>query len=192
RGGRRNSAPLCLAFRLGFVQSHGGPNEGLQRLLVYLLALVQVDGAPRVALETGVEEARGILQRRSLGKGHLHDALVSLARADDSVVVPHRDSSPLPLLDHIRVGHPDQGAEPAERLAAPVAELLDPRVDQLRRSLALLRRAFLHVFCSSLVPRLQVGVIAIAPTLVGPIAMRQCVAHYATWQHMEARTCTDR
>ena len=49
----------------GLVQGHGGANESLQRFLVYLLALVEVDGAPCVPLKTGVEEARrieGLLQ----------------------------------------------------------------------------------------------------------------------------------
>src|SRR4051812_1710008 len=63
----------------GLVQGHGGADESLQRLIVDLLALVEVDGAPRVSLETGVEEARRVLERRPLGEGHLHDVLVRLA-----------------------------------------------------------------------------------------------------------------
>src|SRR5439155_12269381 len=47
------------------------------------------------------------------------------------VVLPHRDASPLPLLDDVGIGCPDQAAKPAEQLSPPVAELLDPRVDQL-------------------------------------------------------------
>jgi len=39
------------------VQCHGGANERLQRLLVNLVALMEVDGTPGVAFETGVEEA---------------------------------------------------------------------------------------------------------------------------------------
>ena len=96
---------------------------------------------PRVPLETGVEEAGRILQRRTLGEGHLHDLLVGLARADDAVVLPRRDAAPLPLLDDVGIGLLDHLAEPAEHLAPPVVELLDPRVDLLRRRLALLRRA---------------------------------------------------
>ncbi len=133
---------VLLGF--GLVQGHGGTNERLQRLLVDLLALVEVDGTPGVPLEAGVEEARRVLQRRPLGEGHLHDALVGLAGADHPVVVPRRDAAPLPLLDDFGIGLLDQGAEPAEHLAPPVAELLDPRVDQLRRRLALLRPAGRH------------------------------------------------
>src|SRR5262249_50032213 len=94
----RGSGFPSLAFGSGLVQGHGGANESLQCLLVYLLALVKVDGAPCVPLKTGVEKARRILQRRSFGEGHLHHALVSLAGADQSVVRPHRNPSPLPLL----------------------------------------------------------------------------------------------
>src|SRR5262245_46616999 len=126
------------------VQGHGGANESLQRLLLYLLALVEVDCAPRVPLEAGVEESRGVLQGRPLGEGHLHDALVGLARADDSVVRPHRNASPLPFLDHFGIGFLDQGTEAAEHFAPPVAKLLDSRVDQPRRRRVFRRPALLH------------------------------------------------
>ena len=46
-------------------------------------------------------------------------------------MLPDRNASPLPLLDDVGIGFLDQGAEPAEHLAPPVAQLLDPRVDQL-------------------------------------------------------------
>src|SRR3954468_16927796 len=120
------------------VERDGGADEVLQRVLVDLLALVEVDGPPGVAVEAGVEEARRILQRRPLGEGHLHDVLVRLAGADDPVVLPHRDPAPLPLLDDVGIGGLDRGAEPAQRLAPPVAQLLDPRVDELGRRLAFL------------------------------------------------------
>src|SRR6185503_13355538 len=97
-------------------------DERFQGLLVNLVALAEVDGTSRVSLETRVEQARGILQGRPFGEGHLHDALVGLARADDSVVVPRRDPAPLPLLDDFGIGFLYQGSEPAERLAPPVAE----------------------------------------------------------------------
>src|SRR4029077_18302581 len=103
--------------------------EGFQRRCVYLVALMEIDGAPRVSGEARVEELRRILQRRPFGEGHLYDALVRLAGADNAAVRPHRDI-PLPLLDDPGVGLLDQGAQPAEHLAAPVAQLLDSRVDQ--------------------------------------------------------------
>src|SRR5947207_6459001 len=86
------------------VQGHGGANESPQRLLVYFLALVEVDGTPGVALKARVEEARRILELRPFGESHLHDALVGLARADHSVVRPHRNPSPLPLLYDLGIG----------------------------------------------------------------------------------------
>ena len=93
---------LALSGRL--VQGHGGANESLQRLLVYLRAVVEVDGTPCVPVKTGVEEARRILQSRPFGEGQLHDVLVSLAGADNAVVLPHRNPSPLPFLDDFGIG----------------------------------------------------------------------------------------
>jgi hypothetical protein len=45
------------AVGAGRVQRHGRANKSLQCLLVNLLALVEVDGTPGVAIEAGVEEA---------------------------------------------------------------------------------------------------------------------------------------
>jgi hypothetical protein len=119
------------------VQLHGGLDESLQGLLVYLVALVEVDGTPRIALEARVEEARGVLQGGALGEGHLHVVLVRFTGADHPVVIPDRDSSPLPFLDHFGVGLLDQGADSGEHLTAPVAQLFDPRVDEPRRRVTL-------------------------------------------------------
>ena len=124
---------------LGRVQCHGGANERLQRLLVDRVALMEIDGAARVAFEAGVEEAGRILQRSTLGEGHLHGGPVRLAGADHSVVVPHRHSTPLPFLDHVAVGPPDQCPDPGERFAPPIAEFLDPRIDQSGRGVACAR-----------------------------------------------------
>jgi hypothetical protein len=41
----------------GRVQRHGRANKSLQCLVIDLLALVEVDGTPGVAIEAGVEEA---------------------------------------------------------------------------------------------------------------------------------------
>src|ERR1700716_396586 len=114
------------------VQCHGGANERLQRLFINLVALMEIDGTPGVAFEAGVEEARRVLQRGALGEGHLHDILVRLTGADNSGVRPHRNPSPLPLLDHFGVGLLDENADPSERLAPPITQLLDSRIDQPR------------------------------------------------------------
>src|ERR1700681_2416616 len=114
------------------VVCHGGANERLQRLFINLVALMDIDGAPGVAFEAGVEEACRVLQRGALGEGHLHDILVRLAGADDSGVRPHRNPSPLPLLDHFGVGLLDEDSDPSERLAPPTTEFLDSRIYQPR------------------------------------------------------------
>src|SRR3954453_1061923 len=109
------------------IQRYGRANERLQRLLLDLVALVDIDGAPHVAFEAGVEEPRRVLERRALGEGQLHDSLVGLAGADDAVVLPHRNPSPLPLLDHIGAGLLDDLSDASQRLAPPVTQLFDPR-----------------------------------------------------------------
>ena len=58
-----------------------------------LLALVEVDRTPRIALEAGVEEVRGILQRGALGEGQLRDHLVGLAVQ----MIPPGDHTGTPL-----------------------------------------------------------------------------------------------
>src|SRR5262245_9596781 len=129
---------------LVLVQGHGGPDERLQRRLGDLVIFVEVDGPPCISLEAGVEETRRILQRRPFGEGHLHDALVGLARADDAVVRPHRPPSPFPLLGDVGVCFLYERAETAEHLAPPVTQLLYPRIDQLRGRFALRRPLVLH------------------------------------------------
>src|SRR5262245_27491081 len=81
---------LSLAGAHRGVQCHRLANERLQRLFVDLVAFKDVDGAPRTALEASVEKPRRILERRSLGEGHLDLILVDLARADNSITRPHR------------------------------------------------------------------------------------------------------
>src|SRR5262245_36383835 len=114
------------------VQCHGGANEVLEGLCINLVALTDVDGTPGIAFEAGVEEAFRVLQRGAFGEGHLHHALIGLPRANDSGVRPHRNPSPLPLLDHFGVSLLDEDADPGERLASPVQQLLNSRIYQLR------------------------------------------------------------
>src|SRR5437879_2618535 len=106
---------------------------------------MEIDGAPGVDVKAGVEESRRVLERGALEESQLHDALVRLAGADQSIVRPNRNASPLPLLDHFRVGLFDESADMGERLAPPVAQFLDPRVNQPRRGFALGRRALFHI-----------------------------------------------
>src|SRR6478736_3752548 len=101
----------------GLVVGRGGAHELLQCRLVDRLAFMDVDGTSRVALQTGVEQALRIRERRATGESHLDDTVVALAGADDAVVRPDRDAAPLHFLDGLRVGILDESPDPAERLA---------------------------------------------------------------------------
>src|SRR5262245_35048495 len=115
---------------------------------------MQIDGTPGVAFEAGVEKARRVFERGAFGEGHFHDTLVRLAGAYDSGVRPHRNPPPLPLLDHFWVGLPDEISDLSERLASPITQPLDSRIDQprgrvycfscLRAALPLLHSLSLH------------------------------------------------
>src|SRR5947207_11365760 len=107
-------------------------NERLEGGLVNFFSFVDVDRAACVSVETRVEETGRILQRRALEERQLHDVLVGLACAYQSVVGPDRDAPALPCFDNSGVGLLDQGADPGKCLAAPVAQPLDLRVYQAR------------------------------------------------------------
>jgi hypothetical protein len=47
-------------------EGNGGANENVEGLLVDLLAFVRIDGAPGVAFQARVEEARRVFQRRHI------------------------------------------------------------------------------------------------------------------------------
>src|SRR5437016_14171817 len=110
---------------------------------------MEIDGATGVAFKAGVQQSLRVRDRSALEESQLHDALVRLAGADLSTVRPNRNASPLPLLDHLRVGLFDESADMGERLAPPVVQFLDPRVDQPRRGFALGRCALFHIVCTS-------------------------------------------
>src|SRR6185503_4706883 len=133
-------------FRLaGTVEGDRFANERLEGRLVNFFSFVDVDRAAYVSVETRVEEAGRILQRRALGKGELHDLLVGFAGADDAVVRPRRSAHPLPLLDDVRVCFLDELAHSAEGFPAPVPEFGDSLRDELRCRLALARARLFHV-----------------------------------------------
>ena len=73
------------------VQCHGGAISAPSTPFRRSCRPVDIDGAPGVAFEAGVEQARRVLQRGALGEGQLHDVLVGLAGADDPVVLPDRN-----------------------------------------------------------------------------------------------------
>src|SRR5437764_4998614 len=143
----------CLSA--GCIEGDRRTNDGLERARVDLLPLMDVDCAPCVALEARVEELGRVLQRRPFGERELHDGLVCLAGADDSVVRPCgnarvRRLHPLHFLDDVRVCLLDELAHPAQGLPAPVPELGDPVVNPLRCRLALVGIRLLHVLLPTL------------------------------------------
>ena len=105
-------------------------DERLERAGIDLRAFGNVDRAPHVAVQAGIEEPLRIRKARPLREGQLHDLLVGLARAHDPVVRPHGRPHPLPLLDHLRIGFKDQRPHPRERRPAPIAKLGNPLIDQ--------------------------------------------------------------
>src|SRR2546430_2295244 len=147
--------PLGLRFLRRFrlartVEGDRLANERLEGGLVNFFSFVDVDRAACVSVETGVEEAGRILQRRALGEGKLHDILVGFASANDAVVRPNRSAHPLPLLDDVRVCFLDELAHSAEGFPAPVPEFGDSFRDELRCRLALARVRLFHVLISPL------------------------------------------
>src|SRR5262245_1166011 len=137
RRGPATQLPGALAargpgFRLALareIERSCSADELLQGLLIDLLVFADVDRAPDIPLEAGVEEARRVLQRSSPGERQLHDTLVGLPRTHDAAVRPDGDP-PLPLLDDLRIGLVDELAHFREHHPAPVPELQDPLVDQ--------------------------------------------------------------
>src|SRR6184192_2367020 len=100
-------------------------NECLQGGRVDGVALVEVDGTNRLAVQTRVEEAFRILQLGPFWKRQPHSVLEGLAYADDAVVGPDGDPLraggllPLHLFDYARVGAPDQSPHLAQPLTPP-------------------------------------------------------------------------
>src|SRR5262245_54815465 len=128
----REGRDFGLASASGGVQSNCVADESLEGGAVNFVAFVHIDGTPGVAFKAGVEELRRIPQLSTVEECQLDNVLVCLAGADQPVVRPHRNAPPLPLFGNLGVGLFDQGADPRECLAAPVAQLLDLRVYQPR------------------------------------------------------------
>src|SRR5580692_9718497 len=132
--GFRLGLRLALSFE---IDRYGGADEVLQGRPIDLFAFVDVDGAPDISVEAGVEQTGRVLQRGTLGKCEFDDALVGFPGADDAVVGKDRSSrrcwlDPLPLFDDLGIGLMDDGAHFGEHLPAPVSKFLDPPVDECR------------------------------------------------------------
>src|SRR5438874_10963348 len=134
------------------IGGHRGPDQFLEGGLVELLACANVDGSARVPLETGVEQLPGVLEGGASEEGELHDLLVRLPRTDAAVMGPDRSPHPFPFLLDLGVRVVDDLANPGERLAPPVPQLLDPLCDVLRSGRAV-RGTFRRHDLSAMVPR---------------------------------------
>src|SRR5438067_112162 len=90
-GGRVSWLGLRFLRRLllaGAVERDRLADQRLEGGRVDFFALVNVDRAAGVSLETGVEEPGRVFQRRAFGEGELDGLLVGFAGADDAVVRP--------------------------------------------------------------------------------------------------------
>ena len=90
------------------IEGNRPANKRLEGGLVNLFSFVDVNRPAHLPVEARVEETGRVGERRALGEGEFHDALVGLAGAEDAVVRPHRRAHPLPFLDDIRVGLLDE------------------------------------------------------------------------------------
>src|SRR5581483_1152182 len=125
--GLRLGLGLVLALK---IERHGSADKILQGRLIDLVAFVDIDGAPDIPLEAGVEQTRRVLQYSSLGKGHFDHALVCLSRAHDAATGKDGNSrrrrlNPFPLFDDLRICGVYDFTHPGERLPAPVRQVLD-------------------------------------------------------------------
>ena len=93
----------------------------LEGRFIDLVALMQIDCAPRVALQAGIEDALWVFDGSALQESELYESLVGLACADDPAVRPDWNSPPLPFFRYLRVCLFDELADVGKRLATPVA-----------------------------------------------------------------------
>ena len=82
---------------------------------------MQIDCAPCVPIEAGIEDARWVYDRSALLESEFYVSLVGLACTDDSTVGPDWNSSPLPFFRYLGVCLLDQLTDVRQRLATPVA-----------------------------------------------------------------------
>src|SRR3989454_5348117 len=114
-------------------------DECLQRGRVDGIALMEIDGTYRLAVQTRVEQPLRIPQLGTLWKRQPHRVLEGLADADDAVVGPdgHPFGAggllPLHLFDCARVGAPDESPQLAQPLTPPAGHPADDVIYLLGR-----------------------------------------------------------
>jgi hypothetical protein len=109
------------------------PDEHRQRDSIHRLAVMDIDGSPRVAVQAGVESLRWVRQGGTFGKGQLDHGFVGFTCADDARVRPDRDAAPLPLFDNPGVRGADNGTYLGQHGPPPISEFANSLVDQRRR-----------------------------------------------------------
>src|SRR5262245_43632992 len=95
----------CFYFE---IQRNCSADEISKGPFVDFVALMNVDRASDIRLQAGVEETGRVLQRSSLGKCHLDDALITLGSANYAVVredgsARPRRLDPFPLFNDFRI-----------------------------------------------------------------------------------------
>src|SRR2546430_6490695 len=106
-------------------------DECLQRGRVDGIALMEIDGTYRLAVQTRVEQPLRIPQLGPFWKRQPHRVLEGLADADDAVVGPDGHPLgaggllPLHLFDYARVGAPDECPQLAPALTPPAGHPVD-------------------------------------------------------------------
>src|SRR2546426_11819384 len=114
-------------------------DECLQRGRVDGIALMEIDGTYRLAVQTRVEQPLRIPQLGTLWKRQPHRVLEGLADADDAVVGPDGHPLgaggllPLHLFDYPRGGGPDESPPLAHPLPPPPSRPPDYVIASLAR-----------------------------------------------------------
>ena len=122
---------LPLAFALK-IERYSSADKILQGLFIHVVAFMDVDSAPGIPVEAGVEKAARVLQRSSFRKRQFDYVFVRLSGAHDTAVGPDGSPPPLPLFDHVWVCVMYNLADFGERLPAPIPKFLDLSVNQCR------------------------------------------------------------
>ena len=111
------------------VSRHRSADELLERSLINLLPLVDVDRTPRVSFQAGIEERFRVFDGGAASECELHDLLVRFPCADDAVMGPDGGSHPFPLLLDVGVRIVDELTDMSEGLSSPIPQILNPLGD---------------------------------------------------------------
>src|ERR1700680_4547448 len=116
------------------VGRHRGADELLEGSFVDLFPFAEIDRAPRVPFQAGIEELLRVFDGGSAKEDELHDLLVRFTCADAAVMRPDGSSGgrgllPFPLLLNVGVGIVNELTDMSEGLSSPIPQLLNPLGD---------------------------------------------------------------